>query len=343
MNLTSTTIEGSYYDGETPLTHPALLSFKYGEVALSGDDLSITSPMNTLNVSPRVGRADRFITLPGGGQFQCGDEPFLDQLTQDIKSEGPVAWLEERYAVAVVSVVIIFCALFSGYFYGLPALAEKIVPRIPIETEISLGERTLKRMDENNWFESTQVDQAHQESLTERFDQLHDSLAMSPHIRLKFRNSKYIGPNAFALPGGTIIITDQMVEKAESAEEILSILAHEAGHVEQRHSMRQILQTSVIALLAATITADASSVSTAVAGLPAIIAQMKYSRDFETEADDFAFDLLERNKISTEVFASIMKRLDNDIGANQNMSFLSSHPLTAERIERAKNYRAGPE
>jgi predicted Zn-dependent protease len=336
MNLSSTTLGGSYYDGESPLAHPASLSLNGGEATLSGDDLCLTYATNTLIVSPRVGHADRFISLPGGGQYQCADHSFLDQLTQEIKSEGPVAWLEERYAVAVTSVVIIFCALLSGYFYGLPALAENMVPRIPIETEISLGERTLTWFDDNNWFESTQIDLVQQESITERFDQLHASLAMSPHIRLEFRNSEFIGPNAFALPGGAIIITDQMVEAAESEEEILSILAHEAGHVEQRHSMRQILQTSVIALLAATITADASSVSTAVAGLPAILAQTKYSRDFETEADDFAFDLLKRNNISTEAFATIMERLDNDSGAKKNLSFLSSHPMTAERIERAR-------
>ncbi len=130
-------------------------------------------------------------------------------------------------------------------------------------------------------------------------------------------------------------MTDQMVEAAESEEELLSILAHEAGHVEQRHSMRQILQTSVIGLLAATITADASSVSTAIAGLPAIMAQTKYSRDFETEADDFAFDLLKRNNISPETFAFIMERLENDNKATSNMSFLSTHPMTEERVKRA--------
>ena len=225
MNLSSTTLEGRYFDGESPLAHPASLIFNSGEVTLTGDDLCLTYATDTLIVSPRVGHADRYISLPGSGQYQCADHSFLDQLTQEIKSEGPVAWLEERYAVAVASVVIIFCALLSGYFYGLPALAQKIVPRIPIETEILLGDRTLAWLDDNNWFESTKIDQVQQQSITKRFHQLHDTLAISPHIRLEFRNSEFIGPNAFALPGGVIIITDQMVIAAESEEERQNIIS----------------------------------------------------------------------------------------------------------------------
>jgi predicted Zn-dependent protease len=159
---------------------------------------------------------------------------------------------------------------------------------------------------------------------------------MSPHIRLEFRHSELLGPNAFALPGGVVVMTDQLVELAGSEEEILAVLAHEIGHVEERHSLRQVLQSSGIALLAATVTADAATVSTAVAGLPVILAQTSYSRGFETVADEFAFDLLRRNSISPAVFADFMERLGADSQLNEDLSFLSTHPVTSDRIERAR-------
>jgi len=251
-------------------------------------------------------------------------------------SEGPVAWLEDRFAVAVASVAVIVCVLLLGYFYGLPAAAESVVARIPVETEVRLGRSALDWLDGNVWFDASHVDQDTQDSLTERFGELHQGLAMSPHISLEFRHSKMLGPNAFALPGGTIVITDQMVELGGSEEEILAVLAHEIGHVEERHSMRQILQSSGIALLAATVTADAATVSTTVAGLPAILAQTKYSRGFETEADDFAFGLLKGNNISPGVFADLMGRLGTDSELYESLSFLSTHPVTSDRIERAR-------
>jgi Zn-dependent protease with chaperone function len=336
MNIPGTRLEVKYYDGEFPIAHPALLVFSDNEVTLTSGDTTLTYSLDKLRVSPRTGRADRFIMLPDGGQYQCADQPILDRLPQEVRSEGLVAWLEDRISVAVASVAIIICALLFGYYYGLPAAAELIVKRIPIETEVSLGNHILTWFDDKQWFMASHIDQDQRDSIRNKFSKLHEGLLISPHIELEFRNSKLIGPNAFAFPGGTIVITDQMVETAESEEEVLAILAHEIGHAEQRHGMRQILQSSFIALAAATITADAASLSSAVAGLPVIVAQTKYSRDFETEADEFAFDLLKRHDISPEAFANLMERLDKDSKSMKKLSFISTHPITQERVKRAR-------
>lgn len=336
MNISDITLEGIYYDGETPVARPAILVFNENEVSLKSGDITRSYAFNTLYVSPPAGHADRFIALPDGGQYQCTDQPLLDRLPQEIRSEGPVAWLEDRVSVAIASMVIIVCALFFGYFYGLPAAAESIVKRIPIETEVSLGHNALTWFDDNKWFDATSISQDQQGNIRNRFNRLHKDLSISPHIKLEFRSSEFIGPNAFTLPGGTIVITDKMIEFAESDKEILAILAHEIGHAELRHSTRQILQSSFVAMAAATITADAATLSTAVAGLPLILAQTKYSRDFEREADNFAFDLLGRHGISTEEFADIMERLDNGNNITNKFSFISTHPVTDERIKRAR-------
>jgi Zn-dependent protease with chaperone function len=83
--------------------------------------------------------------------------------------------------------------------------------------------------------------------------------------RLEFRAGAIIGPNAIAFPGGIIVKTDEMVESAAEMEEVLARLAHEIGHVEHRHTMRNVLQNSAIGVVVATITSDAASLNAAVA------------------------------------------------------------------------------
>ena len=68
-------------------------------------------------------------------------------------------------------------------------------------------------------------------------------------LRLELRAGGAIGPNAFALPSGIIMVTDELVRIAEHPEEFESVLAHEAGHMVHRHSLRMLLQGSASTLL----------------------------------------------------------------------------------------------
>lgn len=330
-------LRGQYYDGRQPIRSPATLVFAGREAALIGARIAQRFPAPALRVSPRVGRADRFVALPGGGQFQCPDDALLDRLPQEIRSEGPVAWLEQRLAVAIGCVAIIASLLAGGYWYGLPAAAERVAARIPIETEAALGEQVLNWLDNYEWFGPTRLEKGLQEDIRRGFAELHGGLPMTARYRLEFRDARLIGPNAFALPGGTIVITDEMIKATKSRAEILAVLAHEIGHVERRHTLRHLLQDSAVAVVAAAITSDAASLSVAVAGAPALLAQAKYSREFETEADEFAFRLLKRRGLSPEAFATLMERLSKEHeDAERAFAFIATHPVTAERVSRAR-------
>jgi Zn-dependent protease with chaperone function len=148
---------------------------------------------------------------------------------------------------------------------------------------------------------------------------------------LEFRTSRAIGPNAFALPGGIIVITDELVALAKSDDELLAVLAHELGHVRLRHTMRRLLESSAVAMLIAGITGDIASTSSLAASAPAVLLQSKFSRDNETEADRFAFDLMRRAGIDPKYFAVLLARLEAKRGPGPFPAFLSSHPPSAER------------
>lgn len=330
-------LPATYYDGVTPVASAASLVIDGDTSVVAADAAGGDRAYATaaLIVSPRVGRAPRFVALPDGGQVECADDPLLDRLPQEVPSEGAIAWLERRSWVAVLCLVAIGASLLAAYVWGLPAAAESVAARVPIETEAAVGREALAWLD-RQLFRPARYFEERENEIRDGFARLHTGLARDAHYRLELRGSRLLGPNALALPGGIVVLTEEMSAWAVTTEEVMAILAHEIGHVEARHSLRLALQGSATAVLVAAITSDAASLSVAVAGLPMILVRSSYSREFEREADDFAFALLRSRGISPEAFATLMERLSRDRPRGTGFGYLASHPLTSERIRRAR-------
>jgi len=337
MNDAIEIIEGLYYDGCKPIGLPILLSFLGEKTTMTGFGISKTYRTSQLTVTPVTGRAARFVILPDGGQVQCADLQILNVLANESPTEGPVVWLEKRIGVSVGCVALIVALLLSAYIFGLPAAADWALTKVSIETEQSLGRDALAWLDNNQWFQPTELDEIRTTRIRTTFSTLIGGLKMEHYYHLEFRHSKRMGANAIALPGGIVVITDEMVSLAGSEDEVAAVLAHEIGHIELRHTMKQIMQGSALAIIAGVVTNDASSYTVAVAGLPTLLAQTNYSREFEREADEFAFKLLKQHHISPAAFASLMERLSKDHEVEERyVSFLSTHPVTADRVKRAR-------
>lgn len=332
-----TLLEGEYFNGLVPDNVPAQLVFTDELATLTTDGTRRQFDVGQLRVSPRISATKRFILTPQGGQFLCGDHALLDRLPQESWSEGLVAWLEARWWAAVVCIALMAAMLLAGYFYGLPAAAERIVKHIPMETEQALGKHAMQWLEKEAWVETSRLDAETRAPIVRGFERLIEDLPNRPYYRLRFHTSTIFGANAFAFPGGIIVVTDDMVNLTESTEEVLAVLAHEIGHVKERHVMKSVLQQSVVAVVATAITSDASTLSAAVTGLPMVLAQMKYSREFEKAADDFAFNLLKQKGYSPAAFASMMERLAENPEGPATMEYLSSHPLSKERAQRARD------
>jgi len=126
--------------------------------------------------------------------------------------------------------------------------------------------------------------------------------------------------------------------------ELLGVIGHEVGHIERRHATRAMTGSSLTAAVSATLFGDFSAVA---AGLPAVLTQMQYSRAMELEADDYAIGVLRRNGRDPDELADILEALERQQPGERDvprwlrrsMAYLSTHPDTAERIERL--YQAG--
>jgi Zn-dependent protease with chaperone function len=202
------------------------------------------------------------------------------------------------------------------------------------DVDEQLGEGTLEGMDQL-FFERSQVDRALRPRLRAKFAALARAAMIDGETRLEFRASPVFGPNAFALPSGIVVLTDELVALAQSDEELLAVLAHELGHIHHRHALRGVLQNSMTPILLAAVTGDVASISVLVGSLPTLLIDLKYSRVFEVEADDFAVELLDRQGIPRRHLVDILARITSSVQGGGGLGhYLSSHPATDERIER---------
>ena len=157
--------------------------------------------------------------------------------------------------------------------------------------------------------------------------------------RLEFRKAKGVGANAFALPNGIVVMTDEMVAVARNDDEIAAVMAHEAGHVRARHNMRHVLQNSMTVLVVSAVTGDIASISSLASTVPTLLIDARYSRDFERQADAAVAVYLKDRKIPLKRYANILGRLQADLDRKMPgetgpvKNYLSTHPPTGERIK----------
>ena len=291
-----------------------------------------------LRISPRLGRMERIVTLPRLGQLQMPDSPLLDEwLPERDRIEGWAHRLERRRAAAIGAAVATVVGVVLFFQVGLPWMAERLAPVIPRPMERAVGEQAMAILDATQLAPSRLSSERRRE-LDVQFRALVAGLPREFDYQLAFRHAPKLGPNAFALPDGRLVVTDQLVELAASDAEVLAVLAHEAGHHEHRHGMRQALESSAVVVVAGFLFGDLSGTGSLSVSVPVLLLESGFSRDHEREADAFAFALLRRQGRSPADFAAIMQRLSDHHGGQDigPVSYLSTHPPSGERVEAAR-------
>lgn len=338
-------ISGELYDGQTSRHWPARLCVSDdGELRFAWEGGSSSYLLGVVTVSSRLGNTPRYFSLPDGWKFETRDNDGVDALLLQHKQYGWSAFvhrLESHWRYVFASLILVVAFVWGMVQYGLPAAAEAIAYQLPPDITGRLSEETLGYLDEH-LFEPSELPHDTQARLQTLFAGLTGTLDLGFRFELKFRRGgKQIGANAFALPSGMVVMTDELVRLAENDQELAAILAHELGHVVLRHSLRQILHNSVLTLFVTYATGDVSSAAVA---LPLLLVQLGYSRKFERDADRYAYDYLRSHDIEPEHFASILTRIEKEHQmrseeaerrgkAAKIFEYLSTHPDTEERVE----------
>lgn len=333
-------IKGVYVHGKLAKREAITLTVnEKGE--LINKDMSIHTYVNQVVVSPRIADTTRYLTLPNGHHFETDENNTIDQLIEKFgqKQLGQESKIKQILYPAILAVTLLLS--WAVLHYGVPASADKVAHEIPDDIVIAQGTSAYEEIKALH-FQPSKLSEARLQELNTVFESLippnEDGTQTYPY-QLHILDSETIGVNAFAFPSGDIIITDELIELAKDNEEIMGVMLHEIAHVEKRHAMRALVQTSTLFLIAVTVSGDLASLSTVLVGLPALLLNSNYSREMESEADLYAVERLKDMGISEEKFVSILTRIYEskddesvDDGQSSNKGYLDSHPHIKERI-----------
>ena len=160
-------------------------------------------------------------------------------------------------------------------------------------------------------------------------------------LKLLFRDGGRLGANAIALPGGTIILTDQLVALAEKDDEIAGVLAHEIGHVTGRHSLKQIYRVLGIGFMITIIGGDSGQIVEDVIAQAVAIESLSYSRNFEIDADRQSVAIMVEAGRDPMAFVDLLDRIlgqSSKDAKDTDTGWLSTHPGNADRRKEVAAY-----
>jgi Zn-dependent protease with chaperone function len=345
MNSTaSSTLAVQWFDGLHPVARDATVWLDSGRLQVQADGGAPPRDYaaGKLRWPEPLRHGQRQILLPDGGVLAFADASAYDAwLAQSGRRHGLIPRWQQSGWLAFVSLLLLVATLFAGWRWGVPVAADTTVRFLPAMVDDQVGAQVLRELD-RHWLKPSKLTWAQRQAVFDRFADAVDTaldrhaLPKLIHFDLQFREGgRGFGPNALALPDGTIIVTDELVRLLEDRPEALvGVLGHELGHVKHRHGMRLTLRASAVGLATGMLVGD---FSVALAGAPALLAQQSYSRDFEREADGYARTLMRGAGIAPAVMASFFERIKqlHEESGERQMPFataFASHPADAERI-----------
>lgn len=231
-----------------------------------------------------------------------------------------------RLGLAVLLLVCLLpVALLASAFLLRDRLLDAVVRRLPPSVDRQLGEAAARQLAL-----SGQVLREGPAAEAVRILGARLVAAAGPQpFAFRFEVLRHPAVNAFAAPGGLVVVHTGLLAEAASPDELAGVLAHEVTHVLRRHSLRQLLfQVGLFTTLRLMVGVP-DGVGDALAGVLADLSALRFSRDQEREADEGAVALLARARLPADGLVDFFERLARR--GSQPPALLSTHPPSAER------------
>ena len=263
-------------------------------------------------------------------------------LLSNPETKAQVSAILKKNQKAWLAFAMLFVAIIGG-IYALYTLKEPVVAavakKIPVKWEKKLGQSTLTMLkSKKHLIENPRI--------KNYLDHIASPL-LNKIPQKKYRFDIHIiddsNINAFALPGGIIVINKGLVLAAKSPEELNGVIAHEAAHVVKQHGLRQLISSAGIYIVVQALFGDMTGLMSVLINNSAFLLTRKYSRDYELEADDNGWKYLLDAGINPAGMVNFFKTLydeqkkmlgENINKINESLNFLSTHPSTKARIKR---------
>lgn len=324
---------GTYFDGQSSRGLPVLLvPHANGRLIVRGEGLERDDPLAALRLEQLPGHAQPRLHWPDGGMVELADHRLVPLFADrpSARLHGALQWAERKPTGLVVALLLSVASLTGLVVVGLPLLAAGVSAAVPHSLERRLGKAALAELD-TTLLEPSQLPPATRQRVQGLLAKIQPLPPSRRRLELQLRRSSLLGANALCLPGGVLVVTDGLVRLA-TEDELLAVLAHEAGHDHHRHPLQMLVRGQGLAL----VTGLFGESGKALQGMSQTFVRNAYSRRFELEADREAVATLRRWNRPPEAFFSILDKLEGERGASNLPSILLTHPSNREREARAR-------
>jgi len=224
----------------------------------------------------------------------------------------------------VIGALVTCVLLVALVWWQSEAITEWVANRVSMETELRIGEHALTQIE-------TETELTQEGLAAKTVAEIGGRLTVGSRYKYRWYVSNDKEVNAFALPGGIIVVNAGLIAKAGSADELAGVLAHEIQHVEHRHTLQQMIHAAGWAAVLAVVLGDVSAITAIVVHQ---LGNLHNSRQLEEQADVEGMKALARAGIPVEGMAAMFRRLQSEEArvGDDTPGLLSSHPATAERI-----------
>jgi predicted Zn-dependent protease len=278
--------------------------------------------------------------LRPGWVLATSDRLVLDELalTADKDVQTQLAGARKRklavtkFFVAGGVLLFVIAAAILLLFFMKSALARTVASRLPASWEQQFGDaamesvrKQMKIIESSKW--EPQLDAIRARLLpgvTNTTFPIHIHVAEAAEL------------NAFAMPGGHIVVFTGLLKAVDRTEELAGVLAHEIAHITERHVLRKMIESLGLVLVLQSLFGDTSGLLAVATEGSELLLQQKFSRDFEREADDVGWRYLVTANIDPRGMIDFFKKLEAEAtkAGSVELSLLATHPPTTERINR---------
>jgi len=218
---------------------------------------------------------------------------------------------------------VVLMVLIGIFIFSL--MGDAIIYLFPKKTEIEFGEMLKKQVFAE---QHLVIDSAKTKALNTFYSQVKTDVDYK--IQISVVKSDVL--NAFALPGGNIVIYSALLNKINKPEQLVALLGHETGHIQKRHSLRSLLKKASAQIVISLFAGDFSGIL----GQLSVLNDLSYSRENESESDEFAFEIMKTNALNPNGIIQLLEILKTEDQAENIPGVLLTHPKLEERISAAK-------
>lgn len=295
------------------------------------------APLSQIEVDWPLGQQPRKLTLPDGTVFETDDHAGIGEIVGKSAATELHKW-EAFHPRLVGFVLAAMLGIWLIYRYGLDILVAGAIWLTPPVLVEQIDKGTLAAMD-FQIAEESQLDTSEKARVEDIFANLLPHLEDVPkgtNFTLLFRDVPRIGPNAFALPGGTVVMTDAFVKEFPDEDVLAGVLGHEVGHVVERHGLRQLYRSLTIYVLIALIAGETGPFLEEMLLEGSVLLSLNYSRAHERAADRYGVALTNRAGYDPAGLKVFFDKMAGKFG--EPPRWLSTHPGSEQRSKDIDGY-----